>query len=98
MNGPAVAWPSRPVQLVIPFPPSGGTDIIGRAVATRLQEKLGKPFVIENKPGAGGIVGTQQVAKAPPDGHTFVIGITATFAINPSFYRWPSLQRARTSS
>ena len=91
VNGQAVAWPSRPVQLVIPFPPSGGTDIIGRAVATRLQEKLGKPFVIENKPGAGGIVGTQQVAKAPPDGHTFVIGITATFAINPSFYRGKQL-------
>ena len=91
VNGQAVAWPSRPVQLVIPFPPSGGTDIIGRAVATRLQEKLGKPFVIENKPGAGGIVGTQQVAKAPPDGHTFVIGITNTFAINPSFYRGKQL-------
>ena len=91
VNGQAVAWPSRPVQLVIPFPPSGGTDIIGRAVATRLQEKLGKPFVIENKPGAGGIVGTQQVAKGPPDGHTFVIGITSTFAINPSFYRGKQL-------
>ena len=54
VNAQAVAWPSKPVQLVIPFPPSGGTDIIGRTVATRLQEKLGKPFVIENKPGAGG--------------------------------------------
>ena len=87
--GPAHAqtWPSRPVQLVIPFPPGGGTDIIGRALAYRIQERLGRPVVIENKPGAGGMIGTQQVAKAAPDGHTLVIGITNTFAINATFYK-----------
>ena len=84
---PAQAWPSRPLQLVIPFPPGGGTDIIGRSLAYRMQERLGKPIVIENKAGAGGMIGTQQVAKAPPDGHTLVIGITNTFAINSTFYK-----------
>ena len=87
----APAWPSKPVNLVIPFPPGGGTDIIGRTLATRLQDRGGKPFVIDNKPGAGGIVGTQQVARAAPDGHTLVIGITNTFAINPTFYRGKAL-------
>lgn len=87
----AAAWPARPVQLVIPFPPGGGTDIIGRTLGARLQDRLGKPFVIENKPGAGGILGTQQVAKAAPDGHTVVIGIVNTFAINPTFYRGKQL-------
>ena len=83
----AQAWPSRAVQLVIPFPPGGGTDIIGRALAYRIQERIGRPIVIENKPGAGGMIGTLQVAKAAPDGHTLVIGITNTFAINPTFYK-----------
>jgi tripartite-type tricarboxylate transporter receptor subunit TctC len=85
------AWPAKPVQLVIPFPPAGGTDIIGRAVAARLQDRLGKPFVIDNKPGAGGILGTQQVARSAPDGYSYVIGITNTFAINPTFYRGKQL-------
>jgi tripartite-type tricarboxylate transporter receptor subunit TctC len=87
--GPAGAqgWPSRPVQLVIPFPPGGGTDIIGRAIANKMQERIGRPVVVDNKPGAGGMVGTQQVAKAAADGHTVVIGITNTFAINPTFFK-----------
>ena len=80
-------WPARPVTLVIPFPAGGGTDIIARTLAVRLQERLGRPFVIENRPGAGGLIGTQQVAKAAPDGYTYVIGITNTFAINPAFYK-----------
>ena len=83
----AQAWPSRPVQMVVPFPPGGGTDIITRALSARLQERLGRPFVIDNKPGAGGMLGTQQVAKMAPDGHAFVIGITNTFAINATFFR-----------
>ena len=83
----AQAWPSRPVQLVIPFPPGGGTDIIGRAIANKLQERIGRPVVVDNKPGAGGMIGTLQVAKAAPDGHAVVIGITNTFAINPTFFK-----------
>lgn len=80
-------WPARAITLVIPFPPGGGTDIIARTLAVRLQEKLGRPVVIENRAGAGGLIGTQQVAKAAPDGYTYVIGITNTFAINPAFYK-----------
>ena len=83
----AQTWPNRPVQLVIPFPPGGGTDIIGRAIAIKLQEQIGRPVLVDNKPGAGGIVGTQQAARAAADGHTLVIGITNTFAINPTFYK-----------
>jgi tripartite-type tricarboxylate transporter receptor subunit TctC len=81
------AWPTKPITIVVPFPPGGGTDIISRAIGAKLQERLGKTVIIENKPGASGILGTQQVARAEPDGHTVVIGITNTFAINPTFYR-----------
>lgn len=83
----AQAWPDRPVRLVIPFPPGGGTDILARGLAAKLQERLKQPFVIENMPGAGGMVGTQKVAAAAPDGYTYVIGITNTFAINRTFYK-----------
>ncbi|MSQ54759.1 MAG: tripartite tricarboxylate transporter substrate binding protein [Betaproteobacteria bacterium] len=83
----AQTWPSRPVQLVIPFPPGGGTDIIGRAIAAKMQERIGRSVVVDNRPGAGGMIGTQQVARAAPDGHAVVIGITNTFAINPTFFK-----------
>lgn len=83
----AQAWPDKPVRFVIPFPPGGGTDIVARAITTKLQNRLKQPFVIENLPGAGGSVGTQKVAVSPPDGYTFVIGVTNTFAINPTFFR-----------
>ena len=80
-------WPDKPVKFVIPFPPGGGTDIVARAITTKLQERLKQPIVIENLPGAGGSVGTQKVATSPPDGYTFVIGVTNTFAINPTFFK-----------
>lgn len=83
----AQAWPAKPVRLVIPFPPGGGTDIIARTLAAKLQDRLKQPFLIENLPGAGGMVGTQKVAVAPNDGYTYVIGITNTFAINRTFYK-----------
>ena len=83
----AQSWPAKPVRLVIPFPPGGGTDIIARTLAAKLQDRLKQPFLIENMPGAGGMVGTQKVAVAPNDGYTFVIGITNTFAINRTFYK-----------
>ena len=83
----AQTWPSRPVQLVIPFPPGGGTDIIGRAIAAKMQERIGRSVVVDNRPGAGGMIGTQQVARAAPDGHAVVIGITNTFAINQTFFK-----------
>lgn len=79
----APQWPSKPVRLVVPFPPGGSADPIARALATKLAESLGQPFIVENKPGASGSIGTGQVAKSPADGHSFVI-VFDTHAVNPS--------------
>ncbi len=82
----ATDWPVRPVRLVVPFPPGGSTDILGRSIAQKLQESLGQPFVVENKPGAGGSIGATEVARAAPDGYTLLMGHIGTLAINPSLY------------
>ncbi|HET9822526.1 MAG TPA: tripartite tricarboxylate transporter substrate binding protein [Burkholderiaceae bacterium] len=80
------AWPAKPVRIVVPFPPAGTTDILARALAPELQRVFGQPFVIENKPGAGGNNGSAEVAKAAPDGATFLMGTVGTHAINPALY------------
>jgi tripartite-type tricarboxylate transporter receptor subunit TctC len=69
----ADAWPSRPIKLVVPFPPGGGTDVLARMIAERLRPMLGQAVVIENRPGATGNIGNDLVAKSPPDGHTVLI-------------------------
>jgi len=79
-------YPSRPVTLVVPFPPGGSTTIVGRIVADKLGEVLGQQFIIDNRAGAGGTVGTRAVAKAAPDGYTLLLGYTGTLAIGPSLY------------
>ncbi len=79
-------YPSRPLRFVVPFPPGGSNDIIARALAGGLHEQLRQPVVIDNRGGANGIIGTDLVAKAPPDGHTFLI-VGNGFASNPSVYR-----------
>jgi tripartite-type tricarboxylate transporter receptor subunit TctC len=79
-------YPARPVRLVIPFPPGGSNDIVGRLVATQLSERLGKQVVVENRGGAGGVVGTEMVAKAPADGYTLLI-ISLAHAVNPWLYK-----------
>jgi tripartite-type tricarboxylate transporter receptor subunit TctC len=81
----AQAYPSKAVKVIIPFPPGGPTDVLGRIVAQRLSEKLGQPFVVENKPGASGMIGATQVAKAPADGYTILIN-ASLHVINPSLY------------
>lgn len=82
----AQAWPSKPIRIVVPFPPGGGTDIIARETSQRVAKATGWTFVIDNKPGAGGNLGVDAVAKSPPDGYTIVIGQSSNLAINPSLY------------
>jgi tripartite-type tricarboxylate transporter receptor subunit TctC len=77
------AFPTKPVRMIVPFPPGGATDIIGRLVAAKMQEVWGQPVIVENRPGAGTVLGTDLVAKSPPDGHTLGVVVTA-HVINPS--------------
>ncbi len=76
-------WPSRPIRLIVPFPPGGPNDIIARLYAQPLSAMLGQPVVIENRPGAGGVLGVDAVAKAPPDGHTLVLTSSGALVIIP---------------
>ncbi len=82
----AQAFPSKPVKLVIPFPPGGSLDAVGRAIADKLTQMWGQSVVVDNKPGAGGNIGADFVAKSPPDGYTVVMGALSTHAVNPSLY------------
>ena len=79
-------YPSRPIRLVIGYAPGGGNDLIARIVAAKLQEKLGQPVVVENKPGAQSIVAAEIVAKAPPDGYTLFVAPSGPLTINPAVY------------
>ncbi len=80
-------WPDRPVRVVVPFTPGGTTDILARTLSGELQEAFGQPFVVENRGGAGGTLGSDLVARAAPDGHTLMMGHIGTLAVNPSLYR-----------
>ena len=79
-------YPTKPIKLIVPFPPAGSTDISARALASKLGERLGQPVIIENKPGAGGNIGSDVAAKAPADGYTLIVGTVGTHAINSSLY------------
>jgi tripartite-type tricarboxylate transporter receptor subunit TctC len=78
------AYPSRPISLVIPFPPGGATDVLGRMLGTRLSAELGQPLVIENRAGAGTVIGATFVSKAAPDGYTLLLSSGTTFTVNPA--------------
>ncbi|GIX24443.1 MULTISPECIES: tripartite tricarboxylate transporter substrate binding protein [Caldimonas] len=80
------AWPTKPVRIVVPFAPGGTTDILARALAPELSRAFGHTFVIDNKPGAGGNLGAAEVARAAPDGYTFLMGTVGTHGINVSLY------------
>ena len=81
----AQTYPARPVRMIVPFGPGGGTDIVARLIGQWLTERLGQTFVIENRPGAGGNLGTEAVVRAPPDGYTLAL-IGAPSAINATLY------------
>ena len=78
------AYPTAPIRLIIPFPPGGSTDFIGRLIAERLSMQLKQPVVVENKPGAGGLIGSQQISRATPDGYTIGIGSSANMSMVPA--------------
>ncbi len=82
-------FPSRPLRIIVPYPPGGGTDRVARIIGEKLAEQMSQPVVIETRAGAGGVVGTEASARAAPDGYTMVLGSTATHAVNPSLYSKP---------
>jgi len=90
----AQEYPARPVRVVVPFPPGGGTDIIARLVTQKVAERLGVNFIIDNRPGAGGTIGAEAVAKSPPDGYTIGV-VSSSHAINPSLYKKLSFDTLR---
>jgi tripartite-type tricarboxylate transporter receptor subunit TctC len=83
----AVNFPSKPIRLIVPYPPGGGSDRISRAVTRPLAENLKQQVVIDNRGGAGGNIGMEIAAKAPPDGHTLVFALTAQLAVNPALFK-----------
>src|SRR5690242_4566361 len=89
LSAAAQDYPSRPITLIVPFPAGGGVDAVARIVADKLSRALGQPMVIENRGGAGGVIGTRLAARAAPDGYTLVMSHTGTTSINPTLYATP---------
>jgi len=83
----AQTWPSKPIRVIIPFVAGGSSDIVGRAIASKYQELLGQPAVVENKPGANGAIAAEFVAKSDPDGYTILVGSIGVFSINAALFK-----------
>src|SRR5213595_2076740 len=79
--------PTKPLKIVVPFAPGGQPDVVARALAEPLGRALGQPVIIENRPGAGGNIAAEAVAKSPPDGHTLLMGTNGPLAVSPALYR-----------
>ncbi len=86
-NAEAQAWPDRPVTVIVPFPAGSAVDFLARATSSELSDKLGKPFIVENRTGAGGNIGGAAVAKAKPDGYTLLFGTPSPIAMNKLMYK-----------
>ena len=82
----AQQYPAKPVRIIVPFAPGGGSDFIARFMAARLTETLGQQVIVENKPGAGGVLGIEQGVKSPADGYTLTL-IASSYTVNPSIYK-----------
>jgi len=91
----AQAWPSKPIKVVVPFTAGGSTDTVARIMAEKLTTRLGQPVIVENKAGAGGAIGSDFVAKSPPDGYTLLVGTSSTMAIIPHLYSKPPYDPTR---
>ena len=88
MTAAAQSYPSKPVRLIVPFPPGGSNDVVGRMIAAQLATRLDKPVIVENQGGAGGLIGAEMAARAQPDGYTLLL-ISVAFAFNPAIYKLP---------
>jgi tripartite-type tricarboxylate transporter receptor subunit TctC len=82
----AQGWPAKPIRFIVPFPPGGATDVLTRTIAPKLADAFGQQVVVDNRSGAGGMIGVQLTAKSPPDGYTMVLATFGPIAINPSLY------------
>jgi tripartite-type tricarboxylate transporter receptor subunit TctC len=82
----AQTYPAKPLKMIVPYPPGGGNDTLGRLFAAKLADRLGQPVVVENRPGAGTLIGTEAAAKSPPDGYTILLSSIATHALSPNLY------------
>jgi tripartite-type tricarboxylate transporter receptor subunit TctC len=85
-NAPAQGFPGKPMRLIVPFPPGGGSDVVGRIIAQKLTERLGQQVVVDNRAGAGGSIGTEAAVRSAPDGYTMVLASASEIAINPAIY------------
>ncbi len=88
MTAAAQSYPSKPVRLIVPFPPGGSNDVVGRMIAAQLSTRLDKPVIVENQGGAGGLIGTEMAARAQPDGYTLLL-ISVAYAFIPAIYKLP---------
>jgi tripartite-type tricarboxylate transporter receptor subunit TctC len=91
----AEAYPSRPIRLIVPFPPGGSSDSVARVVVQKFSEGLGQPVVIENRPGVAGLLGSEAVAKAAPDGYTLLLGSVSSLAVAPHMFVNPKIDPGR---
>ena len=85
----AQQYPSRPIRFIVPFAPGGGTDVLARLLSLRMGESFGQPVIVDNRPGAGGVIGAEIAARAPADGYTIVLGSPGSMTINPNLQRVP---------